>query len=357
MTRALATLTRDFAHSTRALVILLCVLLSAGIFIADVTSPLGVAAGVPYVAVVLISLWLPRWQYTISFAACASILTILGFFVSEPAAFASIVVANRILALGAIWLTALAGIWLVHARRRKSEEALQQAMRDADRARNVKSRFLGTANDYLRQRLQTLSLLNGTLRKVVTEASAQEIFAMQHGEVLELTNLLDSLLEITELDSGEVEVKVTETPILEIFRRLKSEFRRQAQAKGLELRFESETAIACSDRTLLTQILRNLVSNAIRYTDRGGVRVRCRREARGLRITVEDSGIGIAPDQLSSIFDEFYRVENGLTNRSGSFGLGLSIVERTAKLLGTTIEAESEVGRGSSFSLLVPAAD
>jgi len=348
----------DLPHAAEALVALACVLLSAGIFAIDVSSlPLGVATGVLYAGVVLLSLYLPRWQYTIVLAGCVSALTLLGYFLSEPAGAPWVAVANRSLALALIWVTAITGIRLVHARRRKLEEDLKKATLDADRARNVKSRFLGTANDYLRQRLQTLSLLNGTLRKVVTEKAAQEIFAMQLDEVLKLQVLLDSLLELSELDSGSVEVVLTEIPIPEIFMRLRDEFCGQAQAKDLELRFESETDVAYSDPELLTRIVRHMMANAVRYTDRGIVKVCCRREAGGLRVAVEDSGIGIAPDQLSSIFDEFYRVESGPTNRSGRFGLGLSIADRGARLLGTTIEVKSTVGEGSSFSFLVPAVD
>lgn len=98
-----------------------------------------------------------------------------------------------------------------------------------------------------------------------------------------------------------------------------------------------------------------MVSNAIRYTHQGIVNVYCRRESGGLRVTVQDSGIGIAPDQLAGIFDEFYRVEKDPASRNGSLGLGLSIVQRSASLLGTKVEVESDPGRGSSFSLVVPA--
>jgi signal transduction histidine kinase len=105
---------------------------------------------------------------------------------------------------------------------------------------------------------------------------------------------------------------------------------------------------------LLTQILRIMLSNAIRYTHQGSVNVYCRREAGDLRVTVEDSGIGIARDQLAGIFDEFYRVEKDPAGRNGSLGLGLSIVERSAKLLGTKGEVESDLGQGSSFALVVP---
>ena len=162
-------------------------------------------------------------------------------------------------------------------------------------------------------------------------------------------------LEISELESGDVELKITATPIQEIFQRLYEEFESQAKAKGLQLRFDEQTEVAYSDRMLLTRIVRILVSNAIRYTNKGFIKVCCRREAGALRITVQDSGIGIAPGQLAGIFDEFYRVHKDTVGRSGSLGLGLSIVERSANLLGSNVEVESELGQGSSFSLVVAA--
>ena len=230
-----------------------------------------------------------------------------------------------------------------------------RAEQEADRARNAKSRFLETASNDLRHHLQTLSLLNGALRKVSTEPEAQKMFVMQGDALDHLSDLLNSLLEITKLDSGDVELEIMETPMPEIFRRLQDEFECQAQEKGLELHFDSQSVVAYSDRNLLTQILRIMLSNAIRYTHQGTVNVYCRCEAGGLRVTVQDSGVGIAPDQLTGIFDEFYRVEKDPASRNGSLGLGLSIVERSAKLLGTKVEVESELGEGSSFSIVVPA--
>lgn len=174
MTQALARPSGDFAHRTNVLVVSACILLAAGIFIIDVVSlPLGVAAGVAYVAVVLLSLCLPGWQYAIFFAGVVSILTILGFFVSEPTGIPWMVIANRLLALAAIWLTAIVGSWFVHASRRKSddafgkivgylnvghdvtdqlehEKALQKAEQEANRARNAKSRLVDTASNDLR---------------------------------------------------------------------------------------------------------------------------------------------------------------------------------------------------------------
>jgi signal transduction histidine kinase len=105
---------------------------------------------------------------------------------------------------------------------------------------------------------------------------------------------------------------------------------------------------------LLTRIIRILVSNAIRYTKLGAVNIRCRRESEGLVITVQDSGIGIAPDHVARIFDEFYRIDHDPEERNGGLGLGLTLVERSVKLLGARVEVESELGRGSRFSIVVP---
>ncbi|MFQ5549070.1 MAG: PAS domain-containing sensor histidine kinase [Woeseia sp.] len=482
MMKVLAELSTDLSNRTNVLILLGCGLLAAGIFVIDIASlPLGVAAGVAYVAVVLLSLWLPRWQYAIVIAAGVSILTILGFLWSEPAGIPWMVVANRLLALAAIWLTAIVGSWLVYTRRKKSEDALrmqksfsdtlfktapavvllldpngritginpylervsgysakevldkywyeaftpederpdhpdflhdasedsldtratkvivtkdgeqreiewhgttlsdaegkvvgylnvghdvteriqresalQRAEQEAIRARNAKTRFLETASNDFRHHLQTLNLLNGALRKVVKEPKAHSMFALQGDALAHLSDLLNSLLELSTLESGDVELKITDTPVEEIFKRLRDEFESQAKTKGLELRFDSQSEIASSDRMLLTRIVRILISNAIRYTNKGFVNVGCRREAGSLRITVEDSGIGIEPDQLAGIFDEFYRVDKDPAGRSGCLGLGLSIVERSANLLGSNVEVESEVGRGSSFSIVVP---
>jgi signal transduction histidine kinase len=349
-------LSKNLAKHTNLLIVLACSLLAAGIFVIDVTSlPLGVATGVAYVAVVLISLWLPRWQYSLIVAGGVSVLTILGFLFSEPAGIPWMVIANRLLALSAIWLTVIAGGWLVHAKRKKQETALQRTEQEADRARNAKSRFLETASNDLRHHLQTLSLLNGALRKIVAEPEAQRMFSMQSDALGHVSDLLNSLLEIGKLESGDIELNIIETPIQEMFERLQDEFESQAKAKGLQLQFEPQTEVAYSDRMLLTQIVRFLVSNAIRYTNQGFVKVCCRREGGSLRITVQDSGIGIAPDQLTGIFDEFYRVDKDPTGRNGRLGLGLSIVERSASLLETKVEVESELGQGSRFSLVVPA--
>ena len=340
-----------------ARIALICAALAVGIFIIDIQSlPLGVAAGVAYVGVVFIALWLPEQRHTFIVAGGVSLLTVLGYPMSEPAGMPWMVAANRLLALYAIWLTALAGTWLIRTKHKKSEADIQKLEKEADRARNVKSRFLKTASNDMRHNLQTLSLLNGALRKTVTQEKAQKMFAMQSDALAELSDLLNSLLEISEFESGEVELTIGEIAIQEIFQQLKNDFEFQAKAKNLQVEFDCQSEVVLSDGMLLTRILRVLVSNAIRYTEKGLVRAFCTHESGGLRVTVQDSGIGMASDQLGMIFDEFYRIDNDPAARNNGLGLGLSIVERSARLLGTEVEVESEPGRGSTFSLLVPAA-
>ena len=336
-------------------IILVCATLAAVIFAVDIASlPLGVAAGVAYVAVVLISLWLSRWQLSIAVAGGVSVLTIIGFLFSEPAGVPWMVIMNRLLALLAIWLTVMIGGWLVFVKRKNLEVALQEAERETERANNAKSRFLETTSNDMRQHLQTLSLLSAVLRKTVADPKMQELCGQQSEAVAQLGDLLNSILEFSELESGDVELEITDAPIREIFDQLQREFEDQAQAKGLQLHFESRDEVAYTDRKLLTQIIRSLVSNAIRYTDKGAANISCQREPGKLRITVQDTGVGISSDNLARIFDEFYRVDNDPVGKNGGRGLGLAVVESSVRLLGTKVEVESDPGNGSRFSFTVP---
>jgi signal transduction histidine kinase len=335
----------------------ICTVLAVGVFSIDVASlPLGVAAGVFYVGVVLVSLWFSKWQYTFIVAGSVSVLTVLGYFMSEPAGVIWMVIANRLLALASIWLVAFGGSWLVLSKRRKAEEFLRRVEQDADRARKAKSRFLDASSNDIRHHLQTLMLLNGALHKTISEPKTQKIIGKQGDALADLGDLMNSLLEISELESGETEFEITDVAIHDIFQKLQEEFDYQARAKGLMLNFNCESGVARSDSTLLLRAIRLLISNAIRYTSEGTITVSSKPVAEGLRVTVKDTGIGIAPDQLARIFDEFYKVDNDPAGRHGGLGLGLTIVEQSLGLLNGKIEVDSEPGRGSSFSLLLPAA-
>jgi signal transduction histidine kinase len=340
---------------TTAQIGMICAAISLVVFVVDIASlPLGVAAGVAYVPAVIVALFFPKWQQTFLVAGATSILTILGYIFSEPAGIPWMVLTNRLLALLVIWLTAIGGTWLVLARRSMANEELLRVEREVDRARNAKIRFLEAAGNDVRHHLQTLVLLNATLRKTVQNEKAQDMFAMQGDALGHLGDLMNSLLDITEIESGDVEPCFERVEISTVLNSLREEFAAQAEAKSLRLEIDESSEVVRSDQVLLTQVLRSLVSNAIRYTDIGIVAIRCSRVADGLRISVSDTGIGIERDQLENIFDEFYRVRNDPAGRDTGLGLGLTIVERIAKLLGVSMEVESEPGQGSTFSLLLP---
>jgi PAS domain S-box-containing protein len=230
-----------------------------------------------------------------------------------------------------------------------------QARDSADRANHGKSRFLATASHDLRQPLQTLALLNGTLRRIVDDADAGDAIEQQDQAISAMSRLLNALLDISKLESGAIKPEPTDFAVAAIFEDMRAEFASVASAKGLQFKVETCADCAHSDPSLVEQILRNLVSNAIKYTRAGWVRLRCLHEAGLIRIEVMDTGIGIPPDQIPYIYDEFYQVGVPTNSSRDGYGLGLSIVLRLVRLLTLKLDVQSEVGKGSAFSLLLPA--
>ena len=169
-----------------------------------------------------------------------------------------------------------------------------------------------------------------------------------------MNELFNALLDISKLDAGVLLPSISEFPVNHLLRRIETTFAASAREKGLRLRVISNNAWVRSDIILIERILLNLVSNAVRYTDRGGIVVGCRRRGDRLRLDVCDTGIGIPADQRRNIFGEFYRLAGPDGDRRGGLGLGLAIVDRLCALLGHPIELTSTVGRGSRFSVSVP---
>lgn len=230
------------------------------------------------------------------------------------------------------------------------QKELERELIEADRA---KSRFLAAASHDLRQPIQALNLLNSVARKAVTEQARHTIIEKQQRSLDSMARLLNALLDISKLEAGIVKPDITDCAVEEIFADLRAEFEEQAQDKGLELVIDRCRDVARSDPRLLTQILENLISNAIRYTCEGLVRLRCLHEKLFIRIEVLDTGLGISPDELGHIFEEFHQADAGASRPEG-LGLGLSIVKRTAELLGCELEVSSTLGEGSVFSVTVP---
>jgi CheY-like chemotaxis protein len=239
--------------------------------------------------------------------------------------------------------------------RKRAEPAIVAAGEDTERATPGKSRFLATVSHDLRQPVQTLALLNGILRRTVSEPDAIEALDQQEQAIGAMSQLLNALLDISKLEAGVVKPEQTDFAVAVVFNELYREFASLAANKGLTLRAKECVGCVRSDPMLVGQILRNLVGNAIKYTRTGGIELRCLHEQARVRIEVLDTGVGILAEHLGYIFDEFYQVEVASKECRNGVGLGLSIVQRLVRLLNLRLDVRSEVGKGSVFSLELPA--
>jgi PAS domain S-box-containing protein len=193
--------------------------------------------------------------------------------------------------------------------RKDMERQLIDARQTAERANKANSAFLAAASHDLRQPVQALSLLTGALRRTVEVPLALEMVESQQQSLDAMTNLLNSLLDISRLDAGAVEPEYEEFPVQRLVDRLSAEFSRQAMHKGLKFEADDCETMIRSDPNLVGEIIQNFVSNAIRYTDKGNVRLSCHEMDGNLCIDVSDSGIGIAAEQIEEIFQEFHQIK------------------------------------------------
>jgi PAS domain S-box-containing protein len=231
--------------------------------------------------------------------------------------------------------------------RRDTEQGLIEANR-------AKSRLLAAASHDLRQPVQTLTLLNqAALRHTGANVKLTEILEQQQIALGTISQLLASVLDVSKLDSGAVKPAIADCPIDEVFDRLRSDFGPHAEDKGIALLVEPTAEAGRTDAELLRRLLGNLLSNAIRYTPRGSVRVTCSGIGEDLSITVRDTGIGIPSHELGKVFEEFYQVDRG-PQRPEGLGLGLSIVKRLSALLDYRIAIESVVDEGTAFTVMLP---
>ncbi|WP_213290156.1 MASE1 domain-containing protein [Bradyrhizobium sp. sGM-13] len=252
--------------------------------------------------------------------------------------------------------------------RKKAEESLRRAQTELERkvaertqelelANAAKSRFLAMASHDLRQPLHALGLFVAQLRTPLKSGERTKTIERIDATRKEMDEMVNSLLDISRLDAGILTPKITEFPIARLLQKIETTFDQATREKGLRLRIRRSDAWVRSDAMLLERILLNLVSNAVRYTLRGGIIVGCRRRGEMLRIEVWDSGPGIPEDQKQNIFGEFFRLAAAEGNRYGGLGLGLAIVDRLRLLLNHQIDLASTVGRGSRFAILVPMAN
>jgi Na+/proline symporter/signal transduction histidine kinase/CheY-like chemotaxis protein len=230
---------------------------------------------------------------------------------------------------------------------------LARAKSSAEEANISKTRFLAAASHDILQPLNAARLYVTSLVERQRGGEDATLVANVDASLEAVEEILAALLDISRLDSGAMRPQISRFAIDDLLRRLEVEFTPLARAKGLELIFVSSSLSVRSDRRLLRRLLQNLVSNAIKYTPAGRVLVGCRRRGNKLRIDVYDTGIGIPASKRQAIFQEFHRLDEGAKVARG-LGLGLSIVERIARVLDHEIEVHSDVGRGSHFSIQAP---
>lgn len=240
---------------------------------------------------------------------------------------------------------------------RETQKRLAEARAEAERANDAKSRFLAAASHDLRQPLQAARLFLEVLEMRLADAPSRAIVGKALNALDSTNGLLNALLDISTLEAGVVQPDVSVFPVARLLDRLAEETAPQAESAGLRFSAVGSTALVRSDPVLLERMVRNLLSNALRYTRTGGILLGCRRVGHDrLRLDVCDTGPGIPADKLQIIFEDFYQLDNPDRDRGRGLGLGLSVVDRMARLLGHQVGVQSRPGRGSVFSITVPIA-
>ena len=244
------------------------------------------------------------------------------------------------------------------------EQRIAQATADlaakkdqAERANAAKSRFFAAASHDLRQPMHALSLFVAALKARPLPPDAQQLADQIEASTGAMELMFNALLDISKLDAGVIEAQPQHFAIQPLLDSLTRQFGPVAAEKGLRLRVTASSAYLHSDPILIERILVNLVSNAVRYTETGGVLVGCRHHGGLLRLVVCDTGPGVPPDQQENIFQEFVQLDNPARDRDKGLGLGLAIVSRLGRLLGHRIQLDSTPGKGSAFSIEIPLGD
>ena len=234
-------------------------------------------------------------------------------------------------------------------------EELRIQKQKAEDANEAKSRFLAAASHDLRQPIHAMRLFSDSLSQRITDAGNRSIMAKLNTSIATLSELFDSLLDISKLDADAIVPEMCHLNVSELLRSLATEVSAQCHAKGLKWTCRcSKPFYVNTDSVLLERILRNLIWNAIKYTSSGGILIAARRRKDFLRIEIWDSGCGIPETEQPKIFTEFHQVEVQGTEAREGIGLGLSIVDRLCQLLGYTISLRSNLGQGSAFFVEMP---
>ncbi|QHF45713.1 hybrid sensor histidine kinase/response regulator [Pseudomonas sp. S35] len=234
--------------------------------------------------------------------------------------------------------------------RRRMETRLREAKLEAEQANLSKTKFLAAVSHDLLQPLNAARLFTSAL----LERPSEKLVRNVSNSLEDVENLLGTLVDISKLDAGVIKADIAPFALSELLDNLAEEYTQLARSEGLALHFVGCSALVRSDIQLLARILRNLLSNAMRYTYQGRIVLGCRRQHQRLSIQVWDSGMGIAQERLEEIFQEFKRGDVQRPDQDRGLGLGLAIVEKIAGILGHRITVKSWPGKGSMFAVEVP---
>lgn len=240
--------------------------------------------------------------------------------------------------------------------RKQVEVRLRDAKREAEEANLSKTKFLAAVSHDLLQPLNAARLFTGSLSECPSSPDRNTLVRNISNSLEDVENLLGTLVDISKLDAGVIKADVSAFAAHELLNNLAVEYQQLAKSVGLRLDFVPCSLLIKSDIHLLARILRNFLSNAIRYTERGRVLLGCRRHAEHVSIEVWDTGIGIAADKKEEIFQEFKRGDVQRLKQDRGLGLGLAIVDKITRILDHPIQVSSQLGKGSVFSVVVPLA-
>ncbi|MCP5265871.1 MAG: hybrid sensor histidine kinase/response regulator [Burkholderiaceae bacterium] len=234
---------------------------------------------------------------------------------------------------------------------------LQAALARAESASQAKTRFLASASHDLRQPLHSLTLYGTALSMRDLDAPTRRIADNMSTAISALSGELDALLDVSKLDAGIVRPKPAVFAPAEMLRRIVDVYRPQVEAKQISISLETDGGLFVeTDAMLFERVIRNLIDNAIKYTDDGSIRISARRLDTRCLIAISDTGRGIPLDEQARVFEEFYQIGNKERDQRKGLGLGLSIVERLSRLLGLELAFESTPGRGTEFRVGLPLA-
>lgn len=237
------------------------------------------------------------------------------------------------------------------------EDELRQAKSDADDANLGKTRFLASASHDLLQPLNAARLFTSALAQQSHSDETRQLVENLNGSLTAAEELITAILDISKLDAGALEPSITDFSVEDMLNALSTEYTAVAERKALKFSCRKCDLVVRSDQQLLRRIVQNFLSNAVRYTQKGKILLGCRRRKNMLRIEVWDTGVGIAEDKISEVFEEFRRIDNPKHSQVQGLGLGLAITDRIAKMLSHRLNVRSWPTKGTVFSVEVPLGD